>query len=566
MNKFSPLATIFSAIFLATFPLRSFALEISYPPFFPLTDTTSAPDLIKIFYQGMLGIGIVVAGSFVVILGFRILTSRGNISKTLETREQILHVLVGLAILVGAILLLRTINPEIATIQIGTIKFGVPPAPLLPTVTSTKTNEAAFDIEPLGRTLDQTDVFLNKMDPELSGASLDPDNGEPYYPDLLNDPYFSTPGTKSTLGLLEAVVQEVSSGLASCSSSLCLYPNPIPYKTWHHTSCQIGTDPYGNPIYGDCSSCGDLQSCTTNICTGDPCPDRSDANSLLADIPTSFEALQTFWLNTIKPERDAIINCVTEQNQGYATFLTYGSALLMAQQPDGTNAVATDCSDPNKPCSESTDFFCTNAVTSTGQFTRLHLSLNDPTIARNGLLQKEEDLIKDIQGQSSSLPAALRGNGVNEDMATSSTSCACGNTQATSSSCSTGDVCDVGNPISCTTDKVPGTESKGCYATTWTKLQELVDISTRMENLHDMITNEMNFINPLIDIELASSSSTYQSIYIKPCSSAKTIATSICPQTTEVPPTICCPNAYTKNDILQCENEDFYTCLIASHH
>lgn len=103
-------------------------LEVSYPQLpsvvTPLTVRTPLPEYIKyIFNFSLLIIGLVILSSLV-RAGFRYATSVGNPDQMRDSRDQAISALTGGIILLGAYLLLSTINPELVILRLP----GVTPA------------------------------------------------------------------------------------------------------------------------------------------------------------------------------------------------------------------------------------------------------------------------------------------------------------------------------------------------------------------------------------------------------------------------------------------------------
>lgn len=536
MRKFTLLTVLLSAL-AGTLPFLSRAAEISYPSFFAIDKATSIGDLIQIFYTGLLGIGAIVVAGYIVFLGFQVLASRGNPGAGSRLKERVGRILLGLALLLGGVVLIRAINPELATLQVGPLVFGTPPQiTQLPTITQPHIDEISFSDNAIGQDLNAADIFLNKVD---------------------DDPSLENTNHDKTLKLLQERASALETDLASCSAGLCQGPGPGQPYTQRNSHA-------GPPPYSTC----DAATCTGDICTGDPCaPGRSDANSKLGNpaadehtaqtVVGTFRDLQYFWGQTLQLQRDALIACAN-QPQRQQALLTYADALSAAQNASGSataNEIATKCSSPNIPCQESSDFFCENPVTSRELYQRLHLSLDDPATG-NGLLQKEEAFIRMLNGFSNSLLPPYN-NGVYEDI----TSCSCLNT---SWACPDSGYCSQATG-QCSNNRYPEQATSGCYANTWTDLNKLMELKRRMEILHDQLKTAITNVNQVGQDEIISSSvqsTPVQGLYIENCTSAKTIANIPCPQTTSSTPTLCCPDETTRHAITTCAIEDFFSCII----
>ncbi len=502
---------ILLVVFALALPLKTFALEISYPPFFALDKATTLGDVVNVFFSATLGIGAVVAAGYIVFLGFQILTSRGNPEKTGKTRNRITQIIIGLVILAGGTLILRTINPDLGTVHVGPITLVAGPPIDVPVITETPPAESTPIEYALGKTLDDTYKFINGVD---TTPTLENTNGD------------------LTLTLVRDRALAVKNDLFSCNESLSLYPNPIDYKTTH-TDCSTS----GTPPATHCSSyCGDSRACTTDICTGDPCsPGRSDANIKLGDPDTdtrlllttvgTFKDLQAFWDESIQPQRDRIQTCgVSRSLLDYATLSLVDSA--------GISAL---CSSTG--CTQSMDFFCLSSGETTSNARKVHLPLDDP-INGSGLLQEEYAFIANIDA-------------IITDMNT----CSYLNTTATSESCASG--CSY-NTVQCTANQNGGIN--GCPANTWPDLAKLEKLRSRMQTLYDSTKNLAAQIDDAGQLVIASAlnNPTLQSFSAITCPEAQQIVASW--QTVGCSPNSCCPDKATRELIGNCVNEDFYLC------
>lgn len=82
-----------------------------------ITVGTTIPEYVRYAFNFSLFIGLVGAVLVLIYNGFRYLTSRGNPSVLREAKEKIVSVFVGLAILMGAYLILFTINPALVKLK-----------------------------------------------------------------------------------------------------------------------------------------------------------------------------------------------------------------------------------------------------------------------------------------------------------------------------------------------------------------------------------------------------------------------------------------------------------------
>lgn len=122
------LISILAGLTMASLVLAYRQLEVSYPQMpsivTPSTVKTSLPEYIKyVFSFSLLCIGLVILGSLLQG-GFRYLVSVGNPDKMKDSREQMISAFTGGLMLLGAYILLNTINPELVVLRIP----GITPA------------------------------------------------------------------------------------------------------------------------------------------------------------------------------------------------------------------------------------------------------------------------------------------------------------------------------------------------------------------------------------------------------------------------------------------------------
>lgn len=82
-------------------------------------------DYFNKIYQISLAFGIILALAMIIYGGLLYATSRDNVSQQQNAREQIRQAIFGLIILFGAVLILRTINPDL--VNLGKISQGLLP-------------------------------------------------------------------------------------------------------------------------------------------------------------------------------------------------------------------------------------------------------------------------------------------------------------------------------------------------------------------------------------------------------------------------------------------------------
>jgi hypothetical protein len=117
MNIKTIIAIIFS--FFASSPV--FAMD--YPTFAGITisETTTATEYIVYFFNLAVAIGAFIAVIMVIMAGIEWVTSSGNPSKVESAKEKITNTIFGICVLLGCYLILRTINPQLTTIQIDNL-------------------------------------------------------------------------------------------------------------------------------------------------------------------------------------------------------------------------------------------------------------------------------------------------------------------------------------------------------------------------------------------------------------------------------------------------------------
>jgi hypothetical protein len=83
----------------------------------PLNATSELQDLIKYFYEWAIALGGLAIFIVLVFAGFQYLTSTGNPASMSEAQERIRSAVIGLVLLLGSVLILNTINPELTTFR-----------------------------------------------------------------------------------------------------------------------------------------------------------------------------------------------------------------------------------------------------------------------------------------------------------------------------------------------------------------------------------------------------------------------------------------------------------------
>ncbi|MEK7608123.1 MAG: hypothetical protein AAB495_00905 [Patescibacteria group bacterium] len=90
------------------------------------------------FYNFALALGGLLAFIMILYAGIRYAASRGNPSSQSDAKDAITQALLGLLLLMGAYIILRTINPELVTLKLPVIeRLNVPPPPTGPFLSGT---------------------------------------------------------------------------------------------------------------------------------------------------------------------------------------------------------------------------------------------------------------------------------------------------------------------------------------------------------------------------------------------------------------------------------------------
>ncbi|MBI2450326.1 MAG: hypothetical protein HYV47_02175 [Candidatus Nealsonbacteria bacterium] len=117
---------IFAGCFIAGYQVSAAPLELNWPnsPLgTPLNESTGLTELIKYLYEWGISLGGLAVFIVLVTAGFQYLTSAGNAGKMKEALDRIRSAVIGLALLLGSVLILNTINPQLTELKI-------PPFPL----------------------------------------------------------------------------------------------------------------------------------------------------------------------------------------------------------------------------------------------------------------------------------------------------------------------------------------------------------------------------------------------------------------------------------------------------
>ncbi|MBI2462943.1 MAG: hypothetical protein HYV65_01760 [Candidatus Spechtbacteria bacterium] len=481
------------------------ALELSYPSFLPIKDTLTIGEITKIIFNASLGVGSLVAVAGIIMIGFQLATSGQTPLKRLAARNHIISIIVGILMLLGAVIFLNFINP-----QLTTLGFREAPAfpdisvsTISPNIPNTIAPGSQFSKYALGKALDNTDV-------------------------LIQDMYNSLPD-----GLIyNGLVTKVKDGLAGCSASACQGITPTPYTPGAYICRSCGKD---------CTSCGwecqPPSTCVADPCTQssggspEPCAARGTANTLLGETINILNDLRTFWNNEIKPIRAQIQSCVTISGE----LLNYSLAVPFSD-------LAKNCTD----CAESTDYFCGNTDHTT--FRRLTLKIPE-------LLQKEQALIDNINSISNAINACSCSN--TQFVCPSSTTCSAGIGTA-AGNCENRQGGAYNNyDKSCSPDTWAKLAQLNAFRA---RLQALGTDANSTASLAYLAEQ----IDPLGVLAIANyDPATPHNLWLTTCNETKkksAIHENVYCSSSD----FCCPDTATRTDTQTCRNEDFYFCDGAS--
>lgn len=95
---------------------------------------TTLPEIIKYIYMFSLGIVGIVAFVSIIIGAVQYITSAGNDSKMGEAKDRITSALLGILILLSSVLILRTINPDLISLDFKLPPLTTPVVPPQPTM------------------------------------------------------------------------------------------------------------------------------------------------------------------------------------------------------------------------------------------------------------------------------------------------------------------------------------------------------------------------------------------------------------------------------------------------
>ena len=97
-----------------------------------ITGAAGPIGIIQAFYNFSLMIGGLLAFIMILYAGIRYAASRGNPAGQSDAKDAITQALLGLLLLMGAYLILNTINPDLVNLRLPTLQGLTPPAPTAP--------------------------------------------------------------------------------------------------------------------------------------------------------------------------------------------------------------------------------------------------------------------------------------------------------------------------------------------------------------------------------------------------------------------------------------------------
>lgn len=322
------------------------ALELTYPSFLPLREKMEFGELAAVLFGAALGIGSVFAVGVIIWAGWELATSSANPGKRAQARERVVAAFVGLAMLLGATILLRIINPDLPVVGVrDTITFPAVTTPVVGTIEKPlEESPTAFSIYPIGETLDATEAWI-----QTTSATL-VENVDAVLANMkLCTKEACEARTRASYQNNYCGMDSRSIGLGSCS-----------WPTWKTQALTCLPDP-------------DKNFCEFPSGTTDTCPGRGEAEEKLPQLVQKFLDIKTFFEKDINAARAQIQACLTTR---VATFYTHSLAWPFFP-------AAKSCSD----CKESMDYFCESG----GTLSRIHLPLDR-------LIALEEEFIK-LEGE-----------------------------------------------------------------------------------------------------------------------------------------------------------------------
>lgn len=155
LKTFILCAVVLSFSFLVLNSATAFAQKDGYKLTVPLPEVpekiTGPAQYIKYLYQFGLGIGALLAIAIIVFAGIKYSVSAGNVAQQEDARDMIKNAVLGLALLLGAVLIMYTINPKL--VGLGALEAGLqleaikPPAPAVQDTTVLDRRIKSLDLE-----------------------------------------------------------------------------------------------------------------------------------------------------------------------------------------------------------------------------------------------------------------------------------------------------------------------------------------------------------------------------------------------------------------------------------
>jgi hypothetical protein len=357
MSMRARILAIVSFLTVLLMPAPSYALEVDYPSFLPLSESLSLSQMIDVLFTGAIILGAIVAFITLVYVGIQYIVSGANPAARSRARDRFIAVIIGILILLTSVLLLRTINPDlvdIKNIQISIPTIGpidVPDAP--PENFVAGSDYAEF---PLSKTLDDSRRVVQE---------------------LTND--------------LPPLLASVKSLASQCSANLCT-PGTTNYSRYdgdENYNCRDVPDPL-DPLK-TIEVCDTRPICTPALCTGTSCTGDP--------LPSSQQARVSNAISKTTGDLDALTDTLT--------LITDGQSAVQQCTASSTNRSVLSCPiakllDPEgrytSGCRAFEDFFC--GFTDGGVLSKITVPISDLVAAQEALLATLDEITTGIENAS----------------------------------------------------------------------------------------------------------------------------------------------------------------------
>lgn len=496
---------LFFFLILIFVPRYIFALEVNYPDFLPLQETTTLSELIIVLFRASFVLAGAVAFFSLVYVGFQFIVSGEKPAERQKAAAHIKKVGVGIVILASSVLILQTINPSLVVLTLDDI--------------------------PLEK-LNITSVIPDEPEPAPPGFIAGEDYGEILLAQTLAD---GAEIIEQLQNELQPLLNSISSLMDECSADLC-DPGGGNYSAQvGEEECNCETEEYCEsvPVCDEsdcwveeecteettCETCPicESTSCTADICVGEPLPalNRSIARNAIAEAPNALNELSTL-LEEVQEAQNEVDECLAQSPQRIvltcpiANNLTGGSALT-------------------QNCSPFEDYFCSIRGTSN--------ILGEINIPINDFIESEETLISILEPIIPNIETASCSN----------TSWECGESSACGSPI--GGACGGGT---------------GCPPELFDKLRELEILKNNLEENKEALQELMESaedVAGLIDFAQGE-------VILLTCQDARDNYVAyaldedryVSGNCLEADVSSCCPSQSTINSVNACENIDLYIC------